>query len=346
MQKVTRHSNISIFIPHCGCPFACSFCNQKTISSAEKAPSPEEAEAIISGSFDYITDISKRAETEIAFFGGSFTAIDRSYMNALLDAAGKYVGKDGFKGIRISTRPDFIDGEILSLLKEKKVTAIELGAQSMDDGVLKLNNRGHTSADVSRSLELIQKYGFESGLQIMTGLYGSTPEKDMFTVKTAAELAPDTVRIYPTAVIDGTRLGELFKSGEYLPYPFKECVEVCTKAVVLFHKKGIKILRLGLHAEKSLEAKLLGGFYHPAFAEIVRSGLFRKSIESNLNADEGSADIIINPRDRSSAAGHKKSNIKYFSEMGITLNISEDCAVQRNKYIINGKTADIYETEV
>lgn len=344
MQKVTRHSNISIFIPHCGCPYACSFCNQKTISSSEKAPAPEEAEKIISESFDRITDSSRRAETEIAFFGGSFTAIDRGYMNALLDAADKYIGENGFKGIRISTRPDFIDNEILSLLKEKKVTAIELGAQSMDDEVLKLNNRGHTAEDVSRSLELIQKYGFESGLQIMTGLYGSTPQKDMYTAETAAELAPDTVRIYPTAIIDGTRLGELFKSGEYVPYSFDECVEVCTRAVVLFHKKKIRILRIGLHAERSLEEKLLGGFYHPAFAEVVRSGLFRKSIENNLNT--AAADIIISPRDRSAVTGQKKSNLQYFAEKGITVKITEDPALQRDNYIINGKAADIYETEV
>lgn len=84
------HANISVFIPHMGCPNACSFCNQRTISSTAHAPSPDEAEGIIRGAYEYMSP-EKRRNTEIAFFGGSFTAIDREYMISLLESADRYI---------------------------------------------------------------------------------------------------------------------------------------------------------------------------------------------------------------------------------------------------------------
>ena len=169
------HANISVFIPHMGCPNACSFCNQRTISSTAHAPSPDEAEGIIRGAYEYMSP-EKRRNTEIAFFGGSFTAIDREYMISLLESADRYITcENGFCGIRISTRPDCIDEEILMLLKKYHVTAIELGAQSMNDRVLEMNMRGHTSEDVRRSAAMIKSYGLELGLHMMVGLNDSTP---------------------------------------------------------------------------------------------------------------------------------------------------------------------------
>ncbi|MDY2847847.1 MAG: radical SAM protein [Oscillospiraceae bacterium] len=342
------HSNISIFIPHAGCPHACSFCSQNTISGAPHAPTTEEVRETIFSAYGYITDKTARAETEIAFFGGSFTAIPRDYMISLLEAANEFIGEDGFKGVRISTRPDCINGEILDILKKYHVTAIELGAQSMCDRVLEMNERGHTARDVEKSSALIRAYGFELGLQMMTGLYGSYPEDDICTINRIAELSPDTVRIYPTAIIDGTKLGELFKSGEYVPYPFEKCVEICAYADKLFHSRSIRIIRMGLHAERSLEEKLLGGFYHPAFAEIVRSELFRQAFERFIDQTDSSAEMTVSPCDRSAAAGHKKSNVIYFADKNIGLIFKEDKAVPRdhffyreNKYCIYDETGSV-----
>lgn len=337
------HSNISIFIPHAGCPHACSFCSQNTISGTPHAPSAEEVRKTVSEAYEYITDKNARAETEIAFFGGSFTAIPRDYMLSLLETAAEFIGSDGFKGVRISTRPDCIDDEILGILKKYHVTAIELGAQSMCDKVLEMNQRGHTSEDVEKSSELIRSYGFELGLQMMTGLYGSSPEDDIYTINRIAELSPDTVRVYPTAIIDGTRLGELFKSGEYVPYPFEKCVELCAYADKLFYHRNIRVIRMGLHAESSLEEKLLGGFYHPAFAEIVRSELFRQAFERCIDKSAGSAEITVSPRDRSAAAGHKKSNVKNFSDKNVSLIFKEDRSVPRNYFVYGGKKFCIYD---
>lgn len=337
------HSNISIFIPHAGCPHACSFCSQNTISGAPHAPSAEEVRETISDAYNYIADKTARAETEIAFFGGSFTAVPRDYMISLLETANEFIGGDGFKGVRISTRPDCINEEILDILKKYHVTAIELGAQSMCDKVLEMNGRGHTARDVEKSSALIRSQGFELGLQMMTGLYGSSPEDDIYTINKISDISPDTVRVYPTAIIGGTRLGELFKSGEYVPYPFEKCVEICAYADKLFYRRNIRVIRMGLHAERSLEEKLLGGFYHPAFAEIVRSELFCQAFERCIDRTNSSAEITVSPCDRSAAAGHKKSNITYFANKNIRLIFKEDKAVPRNFFVYGENKFCIYD---
>ena len=206
-----KHANISIFVPHIGCPNKCSFCNQRYITGVFKAPHPED-----------VIDAVERAKkspnfapenTQIAFFGGSFTAINRNYMLSLLDVAAEFVEKGEVSGIRISTRPDCINEEILDVLKHYGVTSIELGCQSMSDEVLKLNNRGHTAEDVLKSAKLIKAYGFEFGVQMMTGLYGDTKQKSIETAEKLIALSPDTARIYPTVVLEGTELERLYRLG-------------------------------------------------------------------------------------------------------------------------------------
>ena len=337
--------NISVFIPHIGCPNICSFCDQRRISGSAAAPSPDEAEEMIRSAFDRMP-AEDRAHSEIAFFGGSFTAIPRDYMEALLSRAEKYLMKsraDGFGGIRLSTRPDCIDDEILGLLKEYGVTAIELGAQSMCDRVLEMNRRGHTAEDAVRSAALIKKYGFEMGLQIMAGLYGSSPEDDIYTMRRAAECSPDTVRIYPTVILRGTYLAELYERGEYVPYPFEKCVEVCAEMLQYFTARHIRVIRLGLHAEETLEKNRIGGYYHPAFAELVRSELFRRAEEKLFAECDDIPVISVSPRDVSCALGHKRSNVKYFDGKGIRLNIKQDTSIGAGSISGGGRTADIYE---
>ena len=97
---------------------------------------------------------------EIAFFGGSFTAIERRYMLSLLQAAYPFVKAGRAAGIRCSTRPDAISPEILDILKAYGVTSIELGAQAMDDVVLEKNLRGHTVADVYARSRLIKAVSY------------------------------------------------------------------------------------------------------------------------------------------------------------------------------------------
>ena len=231
-----KKGNISIFVPHLGCPCQCSFCNQKTITGQANQPTPQDVDKAVKTALK-----SKGFDYEIAFFGGSFTAIDREYMISLLKAANKYIKSNEVKGIRISTRPDCIDEEILDLLKEYGVTSIELGAQSMDDEVLLANRRGHTAKDVENASELIKSYGFELGLQMMTGLYKDSEEKAIKTAEKIIALSPQTVRIYPTVVLKGTYLADLYLSGEYKPLNADESAQLCAKLVLLFEKNNIKI---------------------------------------------------------------------------------------------------------
>ena len=228
-----RHSNIAIFIPHMGCPNACSFCNQRAISDTAAAPSAEEVRRTLEAACERLPD----GDAEIAFFGGSFTAVDRSYMISLLEAAYPFVKSGKVRGIRCSTRPDAVDGEILDILESYGVTSIELGAQSMDDGVLAANRRGHTSAQVEEASAIVKERGFELGLQMMIGLYRSTPEKDMDTARRIIALAPKTARLYPTVILKNTRLGELFQSGDYIPYSFDTAAELCARNFC-FHLKN------------------------------------------------------------------------------------------------------------
>lgn len=332
------HANISVFIPHMGCPNACSFCNQRTISSTAHAPSPDEAEDIIRGAYEYMSP-EKRRNTEIAFFGGSFTAIDREYMISLLERADRYITcENGFCGIRISTRPDCIDEEILMLLKKYHVTAIELGAQSMNDRVLEMNMRGHTSEDVRRSAAMIKSYGFELGLQMMVGLYCSSPDDELYTMNEIVRCAPATARIYPVAVLEGTKLAELYKEGKYVLYPFDECVKLCAEIYSTFVKNNIRVIRMGLHAEDGVEQNAVAGFYHPAFGEIVRTEIIRKIIEENLTEGENLCEAP--PRLTGSLSGYKRSNRIYFADRNVKFLTNKE--LPENVISVNGRIFKLY----
>lgn len=265
---------------------------------------------------------------EIAFFGGSFTAIDREYMISLLDAAREFEGV--FSGIRISTRPDAIDAEILALLKEYGVAAIELGAQSMDDHVLALNERGHSAEDVRTASRLIKSFGFSLGLQMMTGLYGSDFDKDTRTAEEFIALSPDTVRIYPTVVMKGTALEKYFLNGSYKPYTLKESVELCAELIRKFEDNKINIIRVGLHYSDSLIENGYCENYHPAFKELCESKLFYNSfLEKTKLLESRNIDITINRKSLSKLYGQRKCNLRAFEKMGYRVNIIFDDSLEK-----------------
>ena len=301
----------------------CSFCNQRSITGQAYQPSAQDVEKTLLKAVD---DLGERAEnTEIAFFGGSFTAIDRAYMLELLNATKPFI--NCFSGIRISTRPDCIDDEILAVLKEYGVTSIELGAQSMDNSVLELNNRGHNSEDVVKASELIKKNGFSLGLQMMTGLYGSDFEKDIKTAESFIALKPDTVRIYPTVIMKNTALADYYTTGQYIPFTLDESVDLCAKLIVMFESADIKVIRLGLHYSESLVKESLGDNYHPAFKELCEAKIFYNSlIELSKDCSSKKLDVFINQKSLSKFLGQKKSNLKKFNDLGydITVNFDND----------------------
>lgn len=315
-MSMGRHANLSIFVPHVGCPHKCSFCNQNTITGQTDIPRAKDVKAVCEKAVAQGLDIS---QTEIAFFGGSFTAVPRAYMTELLEAAKPYV-EMGFKGIRCSTRPDAISTEILDILKDYGITAIELGAQSMCDDVLLMNERGHTSRDVEAAARFVKQYGFTLGLQMMVGLYGSTIEKDIETAHRLIALEPSEARIYPTVVLKNTKLGELYQAGTYRTYPLNDAVALCAELLEMFNQAGIKVIKLGLHSSQDVEWDMLGGIYHPAFRELCESYVYRNKME-RLMSGEKECTFTVPPQELSKALGQHRSNIEYFRNKGIKVSI-------------------------
>lgn len=254
-------------------------------------------------------------------------------MLSLLNATKEYIHL--FKGIRLSTRPDCIDEEILTLLKSYNVTSIELGAQSMNNEVLYANRRGHTAEDVYKSSKLIKEYNFSLGLQMMTGLYKSDFQKDIKTAEEFIKIMPDTVRIYPTVILDNTYLGELYKNSLYSSYTLEQSVDLCSNLILMFEKAGINIIRLGLHYSDSLEKNMLYNNYHPAFKELCENKIFKDEITKKLN-DIKNKDITIfvNPNSKSKLIGQKKSNIKYLISLGYNVTIKDNKDLNKYEIII------------
>ena len=322
-----KHANVAFFVPHAGCPHRCSFCDQHAISGAAQPPLPQQ-----------VSDTLKKAlrqmpcpeEAEIAFFGGSFTAIRRETMLSLLRAAEGFIGPGRFHGIRISTRPDAISPEILDILKAYRVTAIELGAQSMDERVLALNRRGHTAEDVKNASHLIRQEGFSLGLQMMTGLYGDTDAGARMTARELAALHPDTMRIYPTAVLRGTELAERVREGSYHPPAAEESVALCTELLSFFTLHGIRVIRMGLHASPEIEEKLVAGAYHPAFRELCEGEMLYNRVYENLQEKgAGCYCVTVHPAMASRVVGHKKRNFERLQALGYRLSIKTDGTLPR-----------------
>ena len=248
-------------------------------------------------------------------------------MTSLLEAAQPFVQSGEVSGIRISTRPDCIDSEVLALLKRYGVTAIELGAQSMDNEVLAANDRGHTAEDVEQASRLIRENGFELGLQMMVGLYKSDMADEFETLDRIIAVRPDTVRIYPVVILEGTKLAEFYKSGKYRTFSFDEATEFVSIAMMRFEHEGIKVIKCGLHASEFVERDLVGGFYHPAFREICEGIIYRWKMEELIGYEtESGFDFVfsVNPSCISKAMGHKKANAEYFGKSGITIKIIGD----------------------
>ena len=332
-----KHVNVGLFVPHNGCPHQCTFCNQRAISGQSKQVTPSDVDEAVKIAMN---NPDSRGG-EIAFFGGSFTAIDREVMVGLLKSAYKYVENGSFKGIRCSTRPDAIDDEICRILKLYGVTAVELGAQSMSDEVLRLNRRGHTSQDVINASEMLKSYGFELGLQMMTGLYGSTDEDSIETAKKIIALKPATVRIYPTVVLENTELAKLYKSGKYQPETVDSAAELCAKLLLMFNEADITVIRTGLHSGGGVEGEYLAGAYHPAFKELCEGKIYiNKAIEyiKENKIPQGKIIIYVARDAISKMTGQKRCNILKLKEMGYDAKITADSKTGKYQlYIIRNE---------
>lgn len=330
---------IPIFVPHLGCPNDCIFCNQKSISGQKSNMTKEKAKEIIE---NYLKSIDKEnAQIEIAFFGGSFTAIEEERQEELLQVASEFVKSGQVSSIRVSTRPDAIDKNILKRLKKYKVKTIELGVQSSNNYILKRINRGHTFEDVKRAAKLIRWNGFRLGVQMMVGLPESTTIDEINTAKELIKLKPKMVRIYPVLVIKNTPLEKELEKGTYKPLTVVQAVEVCKEIVRLFHDKNIDIIRIELQPTDEIsepgseKSEVVAGPYHPAFRQLVESAMWYDAIVGKikrLNVKVKEVEVTVNPVDANNVIGHKKENVKNLKELyDVNLVLKQDPKMKQGK---------------
>lgn len=301
---------IPVFVPHLGCINNCVFCNQRSISGQTE---PATEKTVVNAILEGLSKLPEGASAQLAFYGGSFTAIPEERQNRLLTAAAPFLKSGEICSVRISTRPDAIDEDILRRLKDFGVTTIELGSQSMCDDVLEASGRGHTAGDTERAARLIKAEGFELILQMMTGLPGDTKEKAARTAEKIIALKPDGVRIYPTVIVEDTPLCDMWRRGEYAEHRVSDAVCWCAELVPLFDAAGIPIIRLGLNPSEELSGGgALGGAYHPALGELVRSRVLlnaARELLSKSDLPEKTA-LLINPAQVSMLVGQHRENIE------------------------------------
>lgn len=329
-----KHAIIPVFISHRGCPNDCVFCNQRKITARQGDVTPEDVRNTIETWLSTLGHLDP-SEIEVAFFGGSFTGIPMEEQTAFLKIAKEYKDKGLIGKIHMSTRPDYINKDILDNLKHYGADIIELGVQSLDPEVLKLSGRGHDADIVYQSSRLIKEYGFTLGIQLMIGLPGDTLEKDIYSALETVKIAPEIARLYPTVVIPETALFEMYQTGEYTPLTESDAVNRTKEMYKILDNAGINIIRVGLKSSDIITDEGCMGTFHPAFRQLVEGEIARESLESQIsdicpgikNGENGRGHecptvyFVSNPKSRNAMFGHKGCNRKYFENNYTGLNI-------------------------
>lgn len=327
-----KHYNIPIFISHFGCPNSCVFCNQKKINGRETDVTMEDLRNTIEM---YLETLPKNSKKEVAFFGGTFTGISMGLQKEYLETAYEYIKKGEIDGIRLSTRPDCINYEIVEQLKKYGVTTVELGVQSLDEEVLIATERYYPVRVVEEACKILKEYGIKLGIQLMVGLPKSTFDSDYETAKKVLEMKPDMVRIYPTLVIKNTKMEQMFYQKEYIPLSLEEAIERTKKIMALLESNGINIIRVGLQPSEDLreDGVVLGGPFHPAFRELVETEIYHNFFKKIIEKEK-ELNIIANEKSISKLVGIKKANKLRLKEY---FNIKIDNSIEQENLIVNGK---------
>jgi len=331
-----KHSNIPIFIPELACPHQCVFCDQEKISGTHSIPQPQDVKDIVER---YLETMPQNRIINIAFFGGSFTGLSINLQEEYLKEAFGFIKNGRISGIRLSTRPDYINEEVLELLKKYSVTTIELGVQSTNREVLHESGRGHTFEDIRNASNLISNYGFELGLQMMIGLPGDNYERSIQTAHDIVSLGAGNTRIYPAIIVKGTTLEKWYRKGEYTPLTLEQAVEWTKDIVHIFEKNNVSIIRIGLHPSEELVIgkSLIDGPFHASFKEMVMTQIWREIIDTELQrVDSGSSNkikITVSDRQIHYAIGYRQTNKEQLKSRGY--NVRFACNPLFSQYQLN-----------
>ena len=319
---------LPIFLPHLGCPERCIFCNQRTV--APRVPSPTEVRDFLQSSLVPDGSLRNHRERQVAFYGGSFTAIPKGEQIAYLGAVERFLSSGRIDSIRVSTRPDVLDEEELSLLKAHGVKTVEIGAQSMVDEVLDLSHRGHTAEETVSAATRLKRLGFEVGVHLMIGLPGDSMSRFLQTLDRVILLNADFLRIHPTLVLQGAPLEMLWQTGTILPMNLEEAIQWIKRGLLKLKEASLPVARIGLQTTKELEDSYLAGPYHPALHQMVQSEIFFDLAVGLFKAHPIKSDPVLfcHPRDVSNVRGQKNSNldrlIALFGLRSISIQEKED----------------------
>lgn len=331
-----KHYTIPIFIPELACPHQCVFCDQRKISGQQEIPNIDDINKKIKAYLKTIPE--KRSRVEIGFFGGSFTGLPMDQQEMYLKAAAEFVKGRRVEGIRLSTRPDYINREILDLLKKNKVITIELGAQSMDPGVLAKSGRDHSVEDIEKASKMIIDDGFELGLQMMIGLPGDTLEKAKHTAKKIVELGARNTRIYPTLVIKGTQLEHMYQSGSYKAMRLTEAILWVKDLYLYFEENNINMIRIGLHPSEELSPNhsLVAGPYHPSFRELVMTEIWKEHLFEKIEFQPDKSIMVYVPLEQLNyAIGYKSENVKLLENHFSSVKIKSDVKLINRAFYVD-----------
>ncbi len=336
MKPVT----VPFFISHQGCPHTCVFCDQRTISGAVGAlPTSEQ----IRDRIDLWKSTAGGRPLEVAFFGGTFTALHEQIQSELLAPLQPLLNNGTLASIRISTRPDYIDDDRVAWLFEKGVRTIELGVQSMDDTVLKASGRGHSAADSLSAIRCIKSGGLAVGAQLMPGLPGDTPTTSLASLEQVIAAGVDFFRMYPTVVLRGTELARRYLAGEFIPLSLDRGIAVCTILLQRAMQAGIPVIRIGLQAETGLDAEsVLAGCWHPALGQLVRSKLYADLISRFVSPGER-VTVFCHPSRLSDVVGVKQGNLLSQAARGVQMQVVRDISLMKDELKVKAEdTYDIY----
>ena len=344
---------IPIFVPHLGCPNECTFCNQRKISGQQKNVTEEDVRSTIEYYLDSFKE--KDAKVEVAFFGGSFTAIEAELQERLLKTAYEYIEAKKVDSIRVSTRPDCINKEVLKRLKKYKVKTIELGVQSTDNYILDKCKRGHTFEDVKKASRMIRWHRFTLGHQMMVGLPESTALDELNTAKNLAKLKPKIVRIYPVLVIRGTELEREYLDGEYEPLSVDQAVDRCKDLCYFFNKKRITVIRIGLQNTDTIcnpqkdGSDVVAGPYHETFRQLVESSMYYDTIVDKIkkfNTKVKEVEVKVNPQNVSNVVGFKRQNISKLKDtydVDVLIKMDDKCPASKIEVTVTKKYKDFID---
>ncbi len=315
IQLAEKPLIIPVFIPHSGCPHQCAFCNQSIITSQKpELPEKDQIDTIIT---EYLQYKGRRKRVELAFFGGNFLGLPHNTIVNLLDLIDPYIGKNKIHGIRFSTRPDTINRQTLELVRSYPISVIELGVQSMNDDVLLKAKRGHSADDTITAVNLLKKYSFQTGVQIMVGLPGDNEASLLKSTEQLVSLAPDFARIYPLMVLKGSLLEQWYKNGSYNPLDLEQCIRLVKKTYQIFQNAKIDVIRMGLQASDMMEDEsvVLAGPWHPAFGHLVLSSIFYDIVCCRIESypalpRSGRLVLSVHPASESRLRGYKNNNLK------------------------------------